>query len=619
MKHSQKRTFMDIEKMSSDEFKAFCRLGNKNHFTRIRKMPLQDLLFTMINRKGLTLALELRNYMKLAHPGVSISKPGYLKQRMKLNPDAFLELYKYHNRNFYADSTFSTYKNHLILAADGSDINIPTTTETLKLYGSASRKNTKPQAQIGLGCIYDVMNRMILESDYHGSPDQILGRGDKMTEYYLPDIPRLYTALAEWMACLIFILPFKKRFSPAVTGCLVAGAFGIQSVFLISTGGVRLIFWIPCMIFAVFLMVAFVFCCCEIRLTDAAYFGMIAFVAAEFMASAGWQILCYTGKEAWMSWWQQGMAILLIYGVIAVILYKILHIHMPKDGQMEITRREYFSGLLISIAVFAVSNMSYVNVNTPFTGRYSFEIGNIRTIVDVAGIAILYAHLIQCCELRVRKELEAVQNVLQNQYAQYKQSKESIELINYKYHDLKHQIAVLRSEADPGKREEFLDKMEADIKKYESQNKTGNKVLDTVLTTKSLYCAKNNITFTCVADGALLDFMDVMDICSIFGNALDNAIECELKIPDKEKRLIHVSVSKQKNFLLLRFENYYDTELNYQGGAFITTKRDKEFHGYGLKSIRYTVNKYDGAVSIDTKENWFDLKILIPVSENVQK
>ena len=60
---------------------------------------------------------------------------------------------------------FSTYKDHLILAADGSDINIPTTAETLKLYGSASRKNTKPQAQIGLGCIYDVMNRMILESD----------------------------------------------------------------------------------------------------------------------------------------------------------------------------------------------------------------------------------------------------------------------------------------------------------------------------------------------------------------------------------------------------------------------------------------------------------------------
>ena len=59
MKHSQNRTFMDIQKIKSNEFKVFCRSSNKNYFTRVRKMPLHDLLFTMINRKGLTLALEL--------------------------------------------------------------------------------------------------------------------------------------------------------------------------------------------------------------------------------------------------------------------------------------------------------------------------------------------------------------------------------------------------------------------------------------------------------------------------------------------------------------------------------------------------------------------------------
>ena len=196
---------------------------------------------------------------------------------------------------------------------------------------------------------------------------------------------------------------------------------------------------------------------------------------------------------------------------------------------------------------------------------------------------------------------------------QYKQSRESIELINYKYHDLKHQIAVLRSEEDPKKREEFLNRMEEEIRQYEAQNKTGNKVLDTVLTTKSLYCAKHGITFTCVADGTLLDFMDVMDICSIFGNALDNAIECEVKIPEKEKRLIHVTVSKQKQFLILRFENYCEETLQYQEGTPVTTKKEKEFHGYGLKSIQYTVNKYEGAVSVNLEDNWFELKVLIPI------
>ena len=429
----------------------------------------------------------------------------------------------------------------------------------------------------------------------------------------MPDIPRFYTAIAEWIACMLFILPVKKRFDRVKTGALMTVALIVQSLFLTVTGNVQIYFWIPCMIIAVLIMIGFIFGCCDISLTDAAYFGMIAFVVAEFTASVEWQVVCYFRNGTEPAVFIQTTMMILIYGGVAAILYKMLHAHLPKDGKMEVSMKEYISGLVIAIAVFAVSNMSFLTENTPFSGRYSFEIGNIRTLVDLGGIAILYAHLIQCCELRVRKELEAVQNVLQNQYVQYKQSRESIELINYKYHDLKHQIAVLRSEEDPQKREEFLNRMENEIKQYEAQNKTGNKVLDTVLTTKSLYCTKHGITFTCVADGTLLNFMDVMDICSIFGNALDNAIECELKIPEKEKRLIHVTVSKQKNFLILRFENYYEEELKYKEGLLVTTKKEKQYHGYGLKSIRYTVNKYDGAVTIEAKDNWFELKILIPI------
>ena len=435
-----------------------------------------------------------------------------------------------------------------------------------------------------------------------------------MMEHLMPDIPRVYTAIAEWMACMIFILPFKKRFAPVLTGVIMAVMLAVQSGFMIATEEVRLFLWVPCMITAVILMFFFIFICCSVEVVDAAYFVLIAFVMAEFMASIEWQIACFFEIDSYGKLWEWGTMIL-IYIAVGVILFQILHVHFPEDGRMELGKKEYFSELLIVASVFAVSNISYLTVNTPFSGRYSFEIGNIRTLVDFAGIAVLYAHLMQCSEMRVKKELEAVQNVLQNQYAQYMQSKESIELINYKYHDLKHQIAVLRSEEDSQKREAFLNQMEEEIRQYEAQNKTGNKVLDTVLTTKSLYCNKHGITFTCVADGTLLDFMDVMDICSIFGNALDNAIECEMRIPEKEKRLIHVTVSRQKAFLILRFENYCEEEVQYRDGVLATTKKDKKYHGYGMKSIRYTVNKYGGAVTIDTKENWFDLKILIPIKE----
>ena len=369
-----------------------------------------------------------------------------------------------------------------------------------------------------------------------------------MIDNLMPDIPRIYTAAAEWIACLIFIFPLKKRFEWWKSAFIIVGMLIVQSAFLVSTGNVLIYFWIPCMIIAVFLMIAFIYLCCDVNFRDAGYFGMIAFVVAEFMASMEWQIVCSIWTRQLPGAGMQVLMLAAVYGAVAFLLWKLLQQHLPKDGKLNISFKEYFSAAVIVIAVFAVSNLSFVSNADTFANGYALEIGQIRTIVDLGGIAVLYAHLIQCGELRVRRELEAVQNVLQNQYVQYKQSRESIDLINYKYHDLKHQIAVLRSETDPEKRNEFLNHMEDEIRQYEAQNKTGNKVLDTVLTSKSLYCAKHGITFTCVADGTLLDFMDIMDICSIFGNALDNAIECELKIADKEKRLIHVTVSQQKNF-----------------------------------------------------------------------
>lgn len=166
MRNPGKRILNDISRIHSEPFVEICRNGKLNAFVRNRKMPLDDLTYSMINRKGLTLKLELRGYMNISHPGTKISKPAYLKQRMKLNPLAFVDLYQFHNRNFYSDQEADPYtiNGFLVLAADGSDINIPTTPETIEVYGNASRHETKLRAQIGLGCLYDALNGMILDA-----------------------------------------------------------------------------------------------------------------------------------------------------------------------------------------------------------------------------------------------------------------------------------------------------------------------------------------------------------------------------------------------------------------------------------------------------------------------
>ena len=80
--------------------------------------------------------------------------------------------------------------------------------------------------------------------------------------------------------------------------------------------------------------------------------------------------------------------------------------------------------------------------------------------------------------------------------------------------------------------------MDEVIRRLEAATETGSNLLDTILTSKNLRCMQKGIAMTCFADGHELDFMDVMDVCTIFGNALDNAIECEEKIEDVSKRLI---------------------------------------------------------------------------------
>ena len=286
---------------------------------------------------------------------------------------------------------------------------------------------------------------------------------------------------------------------------------------------------------------------------------------------------------------------------------------LTEDYLRQLTIKEVLSAVGIVIVVFAFSNLSFIYGNSPFTSTIRADIFNLRTIVDLGGIAILYAHQSRICEYIAEKELSAMNTVLKNQYEQYRNYQDSLDLIQMKYHDLKHQITGLRAENDEERRKEWLDAIENEVRAFENMNKTGNSVLDTILAAKIFHCRKNKIQITCVADGKLLDFMHVTDICSIFGNALDNAIEHVILIPEEERRLIHVSVSAKKNFIFIKIENYCKEIIIKNQDQFITTtKEDKKNHGFGLKSICCTAEKYGGSVDFGQNNNWFELKILLP-------
>lgn len=212
---------------------------------------------------------------------------------------------------------------------------------------------------------------------------------------------------------------------------------------------------------------------------------------------------------------------------------------------------------------------------------------------------------------KLQSELDTAKSLWYEKRELYEISRENIDIINVKCHDLKHQIRALRGGAD----EKELAEIERAIGIYDSAVKTGNEALDVILTEKSLYCEKNGIVLSCIADGEKLSFMSNPDIYSLFGNAMDNAIESVLKIADVTRRSVSIMVKSVGNILSVHVENSYDGEIKFEDGLPQTTKKDKKYHGFGIKSMKMTAEKYGGHLKTSASDGIFSLDIIFSLKD----
>lgn len=425
--------------------------------------------------------------------------------------------------------------------------------------------------------------------------------------------PGYYYAIAYALSVFVITCTNERkigRWKLAVVSC---AQFALLLFFMTVTDGVRQELFVPSMLLIVLLLLGYIYICNDFSLREAGFYFVKAFINGEFAASLCWQIYYYLryvrGIQGELLKWVE---LILVYAVIFTIL-ALMELNLKKDlEELHIKRRELLVVIIIAASVFAMSNLSYLDQNGLFSGTFVMDIFIIRTLVDLSGIAVLYAYHVQVKEIQIRFEKDTLHNIMEMQYKNYQLSKENIDMVNQKYHDLKHQINLLKTQAYVGKSTSYLEKMEREIRVYETQNKTGNQILDAVLTNKAMICQNKEIELKFIVDGGALSFMEDMDVSALFGNMLDNAIESAEKQQEKQKRLIWLYVTKEKQFVRIRTENYCDEKIRFKNGMPVTTKKDRRLHGYGMKSIKSTVEKYHGSVVAAQENNWFELKILLP-------
>lgn len=429
-----------------------------------------------------------------------------------------------------------------------------------------------------------------------------------MSENLKLGMESLWYGINLWISCLVFLLPLRRKTHFKVR-LILSGAVCVlilSEVYYLIENLTDWSYWgqVPLLFITYFSAVLIFYNCVKGKGFGLWYCGVWGTMTFLLVLETSY-VLCSPLLGDLGNW----LLKILFSVAVNVAIGLTLARWMPEKGQYQIGPRQ-----MVSAWVFCIMSENLFIYAKVDQGAALFNI-----VLQFYCITLLYLQSALFKKSSMRKELETIQLLWHQQKGQYQLSKETIELINHKCHDLKHQVQAIRAVKDEKERETYLEKIEKSVQIYSAIVRTGNEILDTILTEKSLICENSGIHINCVADGSLLAFMNPVDLYTLFGNALDNAIEAVRKLESKEKRVIDIMLYERQSFLMLQIVNPMCGEVKFEDGLPLTTKAKNGYHGYGMKSMLHTIQKYEGHLTTEVKNGCFYFNVMLPLERDSNK
>ena len=263
---------------------------------------------------------------------------------------------------------------------------------------------------------------------------------------------------------------------------------------------------------------------------------------------------------------------------------------------------------LISFTVSLLANFNLLNL----AGLVDLVI-YISSGILAAIFMMIFMYAKNILYLREQEQRDKVQIAqLQQQYAYYQDKLKDEERIRSIYHDMKNHLLVLEGSQGTEVTRQMAQELRSQIADYENYIHTGNSFLDIIIRDKAEKAREKQIDFSAFIDFSGVNFIEPLDISTLFGNGIDNAIEASEKLPE-EQRVILVKAGKVQDFVSILIENNCAEETHADGH---TTKADKFLHGFGISNMKKAAEKYGGSCTTTQENGKFTLKILLPSIES---
>lgn len=188
-------------------------------------------------------------------------------------------------------------------------------------------------------------------------------------------------------------------------------------------------------------------------------------------------------------------------------------------------------------------------------------------------------------------------------------------------HDIKkhiHSLYVLLEKEHIEEAKEYICNLDSQNRRLKGITYSGNIVIDAILSNSFANVQNSDIDIKCsVIVPPVLEHIEDVDLCVIFGNLVDNAIEACQRMNDTDMKSIILNVNVRKDYLFIDISNSFTGEVNKQNNIYKTVKVNERYCGIGLFNIEKVVHKYNGELAIKHSDNIFNVSVILSLLPEV--
>ena len=283
----------------------------------------------------------------------------------------------------------------------------------------------------------------------------------------------------------------------------------------------------------------------------------------------------------------------------AYVFYILFH-----DFQYELQLKDFITIIVCYLPFIIVSQSNllvFLGFNSGWVRPFEWLLSVFLGLVVVLFLLYIKNYLY----LREKSLIDKMRvKQLEQQFSYYKDKQTEELRIRSLYHDMKNHLLLLEEYPQNTK---LISGLKRQLDDFENYYNTGNEFLNVIIRDKARKAKENQIDFKCTIQFGNMNFINPLDISTIFGNALDNAIEATIKLPPEE-RIVTVRGKQIQEMFIIIVENSAKA-----GNTNKTSKADTLLHGFGIANIKKAVEKYNGEITTRYQDNRFEIRVILPL------